>query len=397
MVARKLQPHERIDRDVLRRYSVGKRIGRGFYGVVWEGTQLDGDRQDCGVAVKKILYAFRNATDAQRTYREVSYLLEFGDHENILKVYDVLCSADDRHLYLITDLLDSDLAKALRCQSLRAIHRPLIAYQILLALKYIHSAGVMHRDVKPSNVLLNASCQVVLADFGWARTALLEDDVGDAAMTDYASTRWYRSPEMLLGARRYTTAVDLWALACVVGEMHLERALFPGTSTLDMVGLFVLALGKPLASDVASLEAAYGSCSLDSLPPMPAHKPMDVVFHGDSNELIDFLKLTLQWNPYKRLTVDEALRHSYLSAFANPDDEPTFGLQQVLLAVPDSRRLSAGEYRDQLYADVIGMTRAQRQVERQRIWRLMMEDREDIEAPPQPPPPALVQPLEPQG
>eukprot|EP00434_Breviolum_minutum_P038143 symbB.v1.2.033826.t1/scaffold4256.1/size42321/3 len=169
-MSRRKAPYERIDRDVARRYELISRIGRGCYGVVFEVMLRDPNKFE-KYAMKKILYAFNNATDAQRTYREVSYLMEFGSHTNILFVHDVLCSADDKHLYLVTDLMESDLCKAIKCNCLGEVHKPLIAHQILRALKYIHSAGVMHRDLKPGNILLDRSGQVLVGDFGLARSS----------------------------------------------------------------------------------------------------------------------------------------------------------------------------------------------------------------------------------
>lgn len=358
------QPWEKIDRDVSRRYKVGSRIGRGCYGVVWEVTEA-AVKDPRSFAMKKILNGWRNSTDAQRTYREVCYLEKFHEHQNIVQLHEVLCSPDDRHIYLLMELMDCDLQKALRCQSLRAIHRPLIAYQVLRALKYIHSAGVMHRDVKPANILLNDVCKVVLTDFGWARASPFTTAPGEGLLTEYASSRWYRSPEMLLGAKRYTNSVDIWALGCVVGEMHCEGSpLMPGTSNIDMVDKIVEILGKPLPMDIAAMEATpYANFTLDGVPSGPPHHPISGKVSANQPDLVDFLQLCLQYNPGKRLTAPEALEHPYMGQFCDPDDEPVYG-SHVKLPLPDAEKFTIEQYRDQAYADIIGMENVQRRLSR---------------------------------
>ena len=101
-----------------------------------------------------------------------------------------------------------------------------ITYQILKGLKYMHSARLLHRDIKPSNILMDHDCHVKLCDFGLCRS--LEEQSEDKHLTDYIATRWYRPPEVLLLSKSYTEGVDIWAVACILGEMLRSIPLFPG-------------------------------------------------------------------------------------------------------------------------------------------------------------------------
>jgi mitogen-activated protein kinase 15 len=103
------------------------------------------------------------------------------------------------------------------------VHKQYIMYQLLKALKYMHTAGMLHRDMKPSNMLLNSDCLVKVCDFGLARSiASLTSNAGNnPVLTDYVATRWYRAPEILLGSTKYTTGVDMWSIGCILGEVSI--------------------------------------------------------------------------------------------------------------------------------------------------------------------------------
>eukprot|EP00931_Biecheleriopsis_adriatica_P087585 TRINITY_DN62027_c0_g1_i1.p1 TRINITY_DN62027_c0_g1~~TRINITY_DN62027_c0_g1_i1.p1 ORF type:complete len:379 (+),score=54.18 TRINITY_DN62027_c0_g1_i1:169-1305(+) len=372
------QPYERIDRDVARRYDIIQRIGRGCYGVIFECMVKDPTKLD-KFAMKKILHAYENATDAQRTYREVSYLMELGSHDNILSIHDVLCSEDDKHLYIVTDLMESDLAKAVKCKCLQAVHKPLIAYQILRALKYIHSASVMHRDLKPGNILLDSKCQVLVADFGLARASPADFHASELAMlTDYVGPRWYRSPEQLLGARYYTTSIDLWAWGCIVAEMALGKPILKGSSTIDMLHNIVELLGTPLEADIEAMQAPYAQMSLGGLPLSLPTVTFNDMIPDSSDVLCDLLELCFQFNPTKRISAFEALRHPYLSAFHDPDCEPTYG-HRLDLTLTDAHKFTCGQYRDQIYADVVGLESAKFRVEETRKAAARIEALEEMD------------------
>lgn len=126
------------------------------------------------------------------------------------------------------------------------------------ALKYIHSAELIHRDLKPSNILLDAECNVKVADFGLARSLNENDDEQPTVLTEYVATRWYRAPEILLGSTRYTKAVDMWSVGCILGEMINGKAIFPGTSTLNQIERIIDVIGRPSSQEISSVQANLG-------------------------------------------------------------------------------------------------------------------------------------------
>lgn len=348
-----------IDKRIQSAYQLGRKIGRGCYGNIFEVRRVKTQRL---YAMKKIMEAFRNNTDAQRAYREVTYLMEFVGHSNIITLYDVLKSEDDRHLYLVTDIMDADLQRVLRNSVLQPVHRMFISYQIFRALKYIHSAGVMHRDIKPANILINRACEVKLCDFGQARSVCEPEQAVECPLTDYVSTRWYRAPEMLLGSTSYSRSIDIWATGCIICEMQgAGQPLFPGQSTMTMMEFMIDALGTPSKNDTKAMRAPYVVGMLDCLPPAKPVRPLTQQFPQAGLDLQDLMQLTLQWSPEKRLTAEEALMHPYYASLHNPDNEPSMQ-RQIMVAITDLSKHTVSDYRDQIYADIVEVPRSKRRV-----------------------------------
>jgi mitogen-activated protein kinase 15 len=146
-------------------------------------------------------------------------------HENIVKLVGVYSAENKKDLYLTFEYMPTDLHVVIRSNILNEVHMQYITYQMLRALKYTHSAKIIHRDIKPSNILMDQNCHVKICDFGLCRS--VEESEGKH-LTDYVATRWYRPPEVLLCSKSYTEGIDVWAVACILGEMLRNIPLLPG-------------------------------------------------------------------------------------------------------------------------------------------------------------------------
>ncbi|CEF64814.1 Mitogen-activated protein kinase 15 [Strongyloides ratti] len=340
---------EDVDSHIKDKYELHKRLGKGAYGIVWKATDL---RTKETVALKKIFDAFRNQTDAQRTFREVMFLQEFGRHPNVVKLFNILKADNNKDIYLVFEFMEADLHNVIKKGTiLKDIHKQYIMCQLFRAIRFLHSGNVLHRDLKPSNVLLDADCRIKLADFGLARSLSQLEEYPEGnnmpELTEYVATRWYRSPEILLAAKRYTKGVDIWSLGCILGEMLYGKALFPGTSTINQIERIMNTIPKPSKSDIDSIGSHYAASVLEKMPQKP-RKPLDSLFVNCDPNAIDLVYRILSFAPHKRLTVEQCLVHPYVLQFHNPYDEPALNYD-VTLPLPDHIQLTIDDYRNKLY------------------------------------------------
>ena len=189
-MANKEERVDLVEDHIKRRFILQKKIGQGAYGVVFKA--IDKKTKEL-VALKKLFGAFQDDTDSQRTFREVMLLQELNGHDNIIRLLNVIKAQNDIDLYLVFDYMEADLFNVIRANILQDIHKKFIIYQILKALKFIHSADIIHRDLKPSNIFINSDSHVKLGDFGLARTVDHNPHMG-GVVTEYVATRWYRAP-----------------------------------------------------------------------------------------------------------------------------------------------------------------------------------------------------------
>ncbi|XP_077168531.1 serine/threonine-protein kinase NLK isoform X4 [Paroedura picta] len=250
-------------------------IGYGAFGVVWSVTDpRDGKR----VALKKMPNVFQNLVSCKRVFRELKMLC-FFKHDNVLSALDILQPPHIDYfeeIYVVTELMQSDLHKIIVSpQPLSSDHVKVFLYQILRGLKYLHSAGILHRDIKPGNLLVNSNCVLKICDFGLARVEELDES---RHMTQEVVTQYYRAPEILMGSRHYSSAIDIWSVGCIFAELLGRRILFQAQSPIQQPSLPVLYT----LSSQATHEAVHLLCRM------------------------------LVFDPSKRISAKDALAHPYL-------------------------------------------------------------------------------------
>lgn len=292
-----------------------RELGRGAYGIVCSASCPNSP----GVAIKKITNIFSKKILARRALLEIKMLVHFRGHKNITCLYDLdIVTPNFNEVYLYEDLMECDLHQIIRSrQPLTDSHYQSFVYQILCGLKYIHSANVLHRDLKPGNLLVNADCDLKICDFGLAR-GFQNNDVN--VLTEYVATRWYRAPEIPLSAQAYTKAIDVWSVGCIMAELLGGKPLFKGETPFDQINQIIAILGTPAPDTLRNVSPKIHEylSSLEYKAPVPFSE----IYPNANPEGLDLLRRLLDFNPDTRISVTEALEHPYLRVWHDPKDEP---------------------------------------------------------------------------
>eukprot|EP00884_Botryococcus_braunii_P011525 jgi/Botrbrau1/20373/Bobra.0006s0036.1 len=229
------------------RWAITEIIGKGSYGVVCSARDTKSGEK---VAIKKINNVFDHVSDATRILREIK-LLRLLRHPDIVEIKHIMLPPNPRDfkdIYVVFELMETDLHQVIKANDdLTAEHHQFFLYQMLRGLKYIHTAKVFHRDLKPKNILANSDCKLKICDFGLARPSF-NDMPTTIFWTDYVATRWYRAPE-LCGSffAKYSPAIDIWSIGCIFAEILLGKPLFPGRNVVHQLELITDLLGTPSA------------------------------------------------------------------------------------------------------------------------------------------------------
>jgi len=364
---------DKVEEHIKKRFIFQKKVGQGAYGVVFKVIDKKTKEQ---VALKKLFGAFQDEVDSQRTFREVMLLQELNGHDNIIRLLNVIKAENDLDLYLVFDYMEADLFNVIRANILQDIHKKFIIYQILKALKFIHSADIIHRDLKPSNIFINSDCHIKLGDFGLARTLQYTPHLG-TMVTEYVATRWYRAPEMILAGQKYGKPIDMWSVGCILYEMLVGAPLLPGKSTKDMIRMMFSVTGFPDRKEYNEVkkECKIQQIDYDDLLQEKIKKKKNILQmvspYCHDEVAIDLLLKLLVFNPKKRLTAEEALEHPYVADFHNPEEEIICD-HKIEIPLDDNNKFTKEEYRQKLYDVVL-----KRKIEiRRQIIEAMKKEKE---------------------
>lgn len=285
----------------LTRFVRTETLGEGTYGVVFKAR--DSKTGDV-VALKKIKLELEDEGVPSTALREISVLKTLR-HPNIVRLLDV--EHGENRLYLAFEFVDQDLKKHLDVTRKKPLDTRLVAsfvMQLLRGIDYCHSHGVIHRDLKPGNILIDKAGNLKIADFGLARAFA----VPIKAYTHEVITLWYRAPEILLGSRQYSLGVDMWSVGCIFAELIRRRPLWAGDAEIDMIFKIFQLLGTPTeqtwpgVSSLPDFNNAFPRWPRQLLTKKcPALDPAG----------LDLLKLMLTFNPATRISARKALKHPY--------------------------------------------------------------------------------------
>ncbi|XP_078677271.1 cyclin-dependent kinase 17-like isoform X12 [Branchiostoma floridae x Branchiostoma belcheri] len=307
-------------------YTKLDKLGEGTYATVFKGKSKLTDNL---VALKEIRLEHEEGAPCT-AIREVSLLKDLK-HANIVTLHDIIHT--EKSLTLVFEYLEKDLKQYMDdCGNIMSMTNvKLFLYQLLRGLNYCHRRRILHRDLKPQNLLINEKGELKLADFGLARAK----SVPTKTYSNEVVTLWYRPPDVLLGSTEYSTPIDMWGVGCIFYEMSAGRPLFPGSTVEDELHLIFKTLGTPTA------ETWPGAMTNEDflMYNFPHYEPEPLVnlaprLDADGQDLASKL---LQYEAKWRISADEAMKHPYFNTLGPrihklPDTASIFTLDEIRLA-----------------------------------------------------------------
>ena len=288
------------------KYERIRKVGEGTYAVVYESLCKETKRK---VAIKRIKMTSQGFGLDISAIRELEFLRELH-HPNIVDLQDVFI--EDKNLNLVLGFYEVDLEMVIKDRSL--ILRPgdvkMWMIMLLRGLEHCHQRNIIHRDIKPNNLLLSPDGQLKLADFGLTRSMGYQMH----PMTSQVVTRWYRAPELLFGAKFYTSAVDVWAAGCIFAELMLRTPFLVADTDMGQITTMFRALGTPTDSQWPGLKLLPDYVAFPSYP----RPPLNTIFNAASSDALDLLERMLTYDPERRISARDALMHPYFKNAPRP-------------------------------------------------------------------------------
>ncbi|XP_076073617.1 cyclin-dependent kinase-like 1 isoform X15 [Mytilus galloprovincialis] len=277
-------------------------VGEGSYGMVLKCRHKETGQL---VAIKKFLESEDDKMVKKIALREVRMLKQLR-HDHLVNLIEVF--RRKKRLYLVFEFVDhtvlDELEKCPNGLDENTVRR--ILWQVLKGVEFCHVHNIIHRDVKPENILVSKSGVVKLCDFGFARTLAQPGE----SYTDYVATRWYRAPELLVGDTKYGKAVDIWAIGCLLSEMLTGEPLFPGDSDIDQLYHIVKCFGNLTArhKEVFLRNPLFVGMRI---PEVKETVPLEKKFNRISSNALDLMKQSLRLDPDDRPTCTQLLKHEF--------------------------------------------------------------------------------------
>ncbi|KAF2109593.1 kinase-like domain-containing protein [Lophiotrema nucula] len=280
-----------------------EKLGEGTYATVFKGR----NRQTGELVALKEIHLDSEEGTPSTAIREISLMKELK-HENIVLLHDVIHT--ENKLMLVFEFMDKDLKRYMDSRGDRgALDPPTIKsfmYQLLRGIAFCHDNRVLHRDLKPQNLLINNRGQLKLADFGLARAFGIPVNT----FSNEVVTLWYRAPDVLLGSRTYNTSIDIWSAGCIMAEMYTGRPLFPGTTNEDQLQKIFRLMGTPSERSwpgISQLPEYKGNF------PVYATQDLRLILPQVDQVGLNLLNSMLQLRPEMRVTAPQALNHPWFN------------------------------------------------------------------------------------
>jgi cyclin-dependent kinase len=289
-------------------------LGQGAYGKVYKGQDL---RSGQIVALKRSLTTSDEEGIPPTTLREISILKTVSESEFVVKLLDVVSAktkSGKSILYIVFQYLDCDLKAFMTIKHGKGngINVKLakeFCFQLLLGLKHCHEQGIMHRDLKPQNILVENGVKLKIADFGLSRNF----NIPIGRYTHEVVTLWYRAPEILLGAKCYSTSIDVWSIGCILAEMIIGRPIFCGESEIEQLLAIFRILGTPSSKNWPSVNF------FKDWHDFPQWKPKDlcIIFQNLEIEGVKLIRSLLRLDPSKRISLFGSLNSPFFDEIRN--------------------------------------------------------------------------------
>ncbi|TPX66751.1 hypothetical protein SpCBS45565_g04307 [Spizellomyces sp. 'palustris'] len=289
----------------MERYIRLEKLGEGTYATVYKGK----NRNDGSIVALKEIHLDNEEGAPSTAIREISLMKELR-HPNIVRLHDVIHT--EKTLTLVFEYMDQDLKKYMDSLGTGGMIQPHMAkwfmYQLLKGIAFCHDNRVLHRDLKPQNLLINSKGELKLGDFGLARAFGIPVNT----FSNEVVTLWYRAPDVLLGSRNYSTSIDIWSAGCIMAEMYSGKPLFPGKTNEDQLYKIFKLLGTPT-------DEVWPRVS-----ELPEYKPNWPIYQGQvlSSKIpnmdwmgYDLLSKMLVYEPTRRISAKDALNHVYFHDF----------------------------------------------------------------------------------